>query len=66
MSSIIDATDIVMSRRVQLRRERLSLHMTWIMTFNLMVAKRGTYTSHREQDSVVYILPGDIRWPDYI
>jgi len=26
------------------------------MTFNLMVAK-GTYTSHREQDSVIYILP---------
>jgi len=27
------------------------------MTFNLTVAKRGTYTSHREQDLETYILP---------
>jgi len=39
--------DIIMSRRVQLRRERLSLHRTWFMTFNLMVAKGDLYVSPR-------------------
>jgi len=31
------------------------------MTFNLMVAK-GTYTSHREQDSVIFAMTRRRQW----
>ena len=52
---IIDATDI-MSRRVSYGGNGLRLHMTWIMTFNMMVARRDLYVSPRTINRPVTVI----------